>query len=136
MTKSEKSKRTRLWELYRVTPEEIKAIEEYQLNTEFFVLLGVCMGVDHDHASGKIRGLIDFRINKALGLIEGVNKELAPRILRAMAVYLEKPPAEQVIGKRYGLIGEAKRKNLMVYGSEQGPLKPIRLKIRRRKKRK
>jgi hypothetical protein len=134
MTKSESARRKRLWELYRVTPEEIKAIEQFQLNSEFSVLLGDCMGTDHDHATGKIRGRIDFRLNKALGIVEGVSKELAPRILRALALYLEKPPAEQIIGRRFGLIGEAKRKNVMVYGSENGPLKPIRLKIRRRKR--
>jgi hypothetical protein len=45
--------------------------------------------LDHDHISGKPRGLLCGNCNKTLGLI-GDN----PKVLRNLADYLEKPPIE------------------------------------------
>tara|TARA_R100001224_G_scaffold108460_1_gene84816 strand:- start:17632 stop:18138 length:507 start_codon:yes stop_codon:yes gene_type:complete len=55
--------------------------------------------VDHDHRTGEVRGIIDFNANNLLGVIErkyysycsGKPKDL-PRVLRAIANFLERPP--------------------------------------------
>ena len=99
-------------------------------------------GTDHSHASGLIRGRMDFRLNKALGLVEAFADKLTPEelvdlnvtpglnvasaVLIAMACYMQLPPAVAAIGARYGLIGKAKRKKKMIYGSASGPLPPVK----------
>ena len=45
------------------------------------------LSVDHDHATGDIRGLLCQGCNAALGLAKN-----SPDLLRALAAYLEKPP--------------------------------------------
>jgi hypothetical protein len=120
-SKRTSAKNKRLLKLYRITLDEQNLIEAYQQKTKYAILLGGHMGVDHDHYNGLIRGRLDFRINKALGYIEGVSRENAPKILRTLADYLEYPPATTVLGKpRYGLIGKAQVKKKMVYGGPSG----------------
>ena len=112
----------KLWELYRLTPEEWETIFQYQG--------GVCaitgktgkkrLSTDHDHSTGKVRGLLAFRVNRALSAFND-----DPALLRKAADYLEKPPAVQALGRVvYGVLGQAKHKKKMVYGSETGPIKP------------
>ena len=127
------AKRSRLMQLYRITPEEQDRVEEFQRNTEDSVLLERGDGskdaqlfTDHRHSDGLIRGRLAYLINKALGTIENSYKERTPLILRALADYLETPPFTVVFGPRYGLIGRAKRKKKMVYGSINGPIKAPR----------
>lgn len=111
----------RLWTLYRITPEEQRKIEEFQKrDPEFSLLLGNRMGTDHDHATGLIRGRLDWRINKAYGLLEKARPQNLARVLRALARYHDSPPAVRVIGPRFGLIGLAKSKKQMVYGPPEG----------------
>lgn len=110
-------KRRRLMELYRLTPEDHAAILRHQG--------GVCAiskkpmrryGTDHCHATGLIRGILDWRINKGLAFFND-----DPDLLRAAADYLENPPATAALGApRYGLIGRAKTgKRKKVYGPPQ-----------------
>jgi hypothetical protein len=66
-----------------------------------------------------------------LGIIESVGRERSADILRALAHYLDNPPAVLAIGKKFGLIGQAKVKRKMVYGSENGPVE-----VKKRRKRK
>jgi len=108
----------RLWVLYRITPEEQKRIEQYQARHPLFsLLLGKRMGTDHDHKTGLIRGRIEWRLNRALGLIEKAAPRNTAAVLRALAAYLDSPPATAALGApRYGLIGLAKYKKSMVYG--------------------
>ena len=108
----------RLWDMYRLTPEEHTRIREFQANHEIYKLvLGKNEGTDHDHKTGLIRGMMDWRINMALGLLESARRVGLPDLFRALAVYYEKPPAEIALGeKRFGLIGLAKYKKKMVYG--------------------
>lgn len=120
-TPKRRAQRKRLNDLYRITPEEQTVIEEYQrTHPPYDILLGGHMGVDHNHRTGLIRGRIDFRLNKAIGYIEGLGAEQAPALLRALAAYLETPPATLALGApRYGLLGKAQYKRKMVYGGSQ-----------------
>jgi len=108
----------RLWVLYRITLAEQKSIEEFQANhSAFKLLLGKRLGTDHDHSTGLIRGRIEWRINRALGLLEKASGKNISAALRALADYMDNPPATTALGgPRYGLIGLAKYKKKMVYG--------------------
>lgn len=112
------AKARRLWALYRITPEEQIEIESYQRkHSGFKLLLGNHMGTDHCHATGLIRGRLDWRLNRAYGLIERVNPDKTSDVLRALADFHDNPPATTVLGApRYGLVGIAKYKKKMVYG--------------------
>lgn len=109
----------RLLLLYRITPVEQQQIEKFQKEHPCFRhLLGGHMGTDHCHTTGLIRGRLDWRINKAYGLLEKVatGKKLST-ILMALALYTDAPPAVEALGgPRYGLIGLAKVKKVMKYG--------------------
>jgi hypothetical protein len=106
----------RLWKLYRLKPKEAKAVLDYEGGSFFRLLLGKRLGLDHNHKTGQIRGYLDWRLNRALGLIEATTPNVYAVIL-ALAEYVKHPPAEQVLGKkRYGLIGQAKHKKKMIYG--------------------
>lgn len=125
-TKAKKSlaaKRARLWLLYRITPEEQGTVEAYQRRGRFSILLTkgnpnaeARLYNDHEHSSGLYRGRLAYLINKALGTIENTYKKRTPEVLRALADYLENPPAVDSIGPHYGLLGKAKRKKKMLYG--------------------
>ena len=119
------AKRARAWKLYRITLEEQDKVEDYQRwNPDFAVLLTkgdpkekALLFNDHNHTTGLYRGRLAYLINKGLGTIEGVYKERTPQILRALAAYLESPPATEIIGNRYGMLGRAKlNKKKIVYG--------------------
>ena len=110
--------RARLLAWYRITPEERGKIEDFQKNHPVYSsLLGKYLGTDHNHKTGLIRGLLDFRINRAYGVLEKAFPENTAEVLRALAVYHEQPPAVIALrAKKYGLIGQAKYKKKMVYG--------------------
>lgn len=124
----------RLWRWYRLTPEEYDKVENLQKTTSP-LLLGGRNNVDHNHSSGQIRGLLDHRINRALGFIEAVSKEKAPEILRALANYLEDFPVTKALGRQvFGIIGLARPKTKLRYGSENGPLPVVKSKKNKEKK--
>src|SRR6185437_2411504 len=114
----DKARARNLWLFYRITPEEHSLIKKYQQDHSIYrLLLGKKLGTDHCHSSGKIRGVLDWRINRAYGLLEKVAPDNLPDVLRALATYHEHPPAELALGeKKFGLIGLAKRKRKMIYG--------------------
>ena len=118
--KRDAAKDARLRLFFRTSLEEYQVIEAYQEQEEdYSVLLGTTRrGLDHDHKSGLVRGVLDWRINRALGIIENAfGWEKAADVCRALAAYLECPPAILALGVyRYGLIGKAQRKRKMVYG--------------------
>mgnify|MGYP001382640886 CR=1 FL=1 len=77
----------RLWKKYRITPEQYDKMVRRQG--------GVCaickrapktkpLEVDHDHSSGKVRGLLDWHCNRYL-----LMPRHTPRVLRRAADYLE-----------------------------------------------
>lgn len=120
------SRKSRLWALYRITPEEQAQINVFEKQHPTIKLLteGNPLSTDHNHKTGLIRGLLEWRINKAYGLIEKASPENTAEVLRALAFYHENPPAITALGgKRYGLIGKAQYKKKMIYGSENGPIK-------------
>lgn len=108
----------RLYELYRLTCEEWEKILVFQK--------GVCaisgepagskrLATDHCHKTGRIRGLLDWRMNRAIAMFRD-----DPKLLRAAADYLERPSAPRALGKEtYGLLGKAQRKRKMIYGKPQ-----------------
>jgi hypothetical protein len=141
----------RLMLYYRLTPEQQLMIEAYQREHGLAMLMGhstLSTGTDHDHKTGMIRGRMDFRLNKALGLVEAFTSKLTlddwnslgaatldeatSAVLSMMAHYMTIIPAMQAVGPVYGLIGKAKRKRKMIYGSPDGPLKPIVTKRRKK----
>ena len=119
------AKRARAWKLYRITLEEQDKVEDYQRwNPDFDVLLTkgdpkekALLFNDHSHTTGLYRGRLAYLINKALGILEGTYKERTATILRALARYLDSPPALEIIGPHYGMLGRAKiNKKKIIYG--------------------
>ena len=118
----EKQKASRIWTLFRLKPEDQKKILDFQG--------GVCaisgkppkkqpLSTDHDHLNGRIRGMLGTRINRGLAYFDD-----NPEMLRKAADYLENPTAPQALGREvFGLIGKARHKKKMIYGSESGPIK-------------
>jgi hypothetical protein len=119
-------KKTNLWVKYRLTPEGQTKIEDFQKQHPIFrILLGKRLGTDHNHKTGLVRGRLEWRLNRAYGLIEKVCPENTAAVLRALAEFHENPPATTALGvKTFGLIGVAQYKKKMIYGSENGPIKP------------
>lgn len=109
----------RLMDFYRITPGEHDAILAFEKEHPAFqhLVTGAQTNVDHRHSDGLIMGILDWRINKGVGVLEKcTSPALLPTVLRALASYFEAPPAVTVIGERYGLIGKAQYKKKMVYG--------------------
>ena len=143
--KAAAAERQRLMLYYRLTPEMVLAIEAWQREHNLAMLMGhstMSTGTDHDHTSGLIRGRLDFRLNKAIGLVEAFTSKLSDEdyrmlgafnqdqataaVLQLMSSYFTLMPALQAVGPVYGLIGKAKRKKTMIYGSASGPLPPVK----------
>ncbi len=122
MTPKDAAKNNRLMKLYRITLSERNKIREFQASHPMFKLLlgGRAEGTDHCHKTGLIRGILNWRINRAYGILENACRENLPEVLRALALFHEAPPATTVLGgNRYGLLGKAMYKKKMVYG--EGP---------------
>jgi hypothetical protein len=112
------AKAARLWKLFRLRPEEWDKILRFQSQHPVYrLLLGNRLSTDHRHASGLVSGILEWRLNRAYGLIEKAFPKNTADVLRALAEYHDKPPAEQALGKKtWGLLGIAKVKKKMKYG--------------------
>ena len=86
---------------YGITEEMFRSILKYQKHH-----CAICKSkkpggrygvwqIDHDHATGTVRGLLCFNCNKHLGFYD--------RIAEGIAAYLKKPPAIVALGGRYGI---------------------------------
>lgn len=132
--RSSKAKAQRLWKFYRVTPEENAAVDHYMRNNSAYSILlergnpndkkPALVFTDHSHETGLVRGRLAYLINKALGILESSYKERTADVLDSLSKYLREPPALYAIGSHYGLIGRAKQKKHMIYGSPNGPIMP------------
>ena len=105
-----------LWVCYRLTEAEYNAILRHQGG----VCAGCgepprgrCLAVDHEHKTGRIRGLLCWHCNRAIGIA----RDMADALSR-LGAYLKSPTAPAALGKEtYGLIGRAKAsKKVKVYG--------------------
>jgi hypothetical protein len=109
------ARKKHLWKIYRITPEDWEKISKFQ--GDVCAISGKPkktknLALDHDHKTGKIRGLLSMGINRGLSMFND-----DPELLRKAADYLENPPATQALGKEiFGLIGKARYKKKMVYG--------------------
>jgi hypothetical protein len=114
----DKAKNRRLLKLFRISLNELNRIKAFQSGHPIYkLLLGKIEGTDHCHTSGLVRGILEWRLNRAYGMLERAFPNNLGDVLRALAYYHENPPAELALGgKRYGLIGQAKYKKKMVYG--------------------
>lgn len=111
---------------FRLTLRDYELIKTFQENHSVYrILLGKKLGTDHSHASGLVRGLLEWRVNRAYGLLERVYPHSLPEALRALATFHEHPPATLALGEtRYGLIGKALcSKKKKVYGPPEVPRK-------------
>jgi hypothetical protein len=113
----------RLWRLYRLSPEDYNKILLHQKGA-----CAVCgkapgrirLAVDHDHKTGRIRGLLCWPCNHALGVLRD-----SQELVLQLGDYLLHPTAPSALQKEtYGLIGKAQYKKKMIYGSPTGPIKP------------
>ena len=81
-------RRSDLWLTYGLTPEAYQALHDGQGGT-----CAVCsiretkrsLHVDHDHVTGRVRGLLCNSCNRGIGLLKD-----DPRILRSAIAYLER----------------------------------------------
>jgi len=113
-TLTPKEKRDAL--LYNLRPGERDLIRSFQNNRDPITgdLLKPNANLDHDHATGLARGLLNPMTNKRL-----IDNR---KVLIATLKYLENPPAVAALGEEvYGLIGKAKRKKVMKYGPNGQP---------------
>ena len=120
--KKDSAKDARLKKFFRVSLEEYRAIEKHQVDCGLGLLLGTTRrALDHSHKTGLVRGVLDWRINRALGWIEDMFGWQTSEVLNMLANYYDDPPATELLGApRYGIIGRAKNKKKMVYGSSAG----------------
>lgn len=118
---TDRVRKLHLWTFFRMTPEEWETVFSYQ--GRVCAITGTPpkthrLSTDHNHRTGEIRGLLSINANKALAYFND-----DPALLRKAADYLENPPVVKALGKRiFGIIGQAKHKKKMVYGSESGPI--------------
>jgi hypothetical protein len=98
--RSESAWKYRLKRDYGITPEEYLEIQAFQGGTCYICQRAngrtVRLCVDHDHATGFIRGLLCKACNTFLGRQARDN----PFIFANGVSYLEQPPAFAVIGRR------------------------------------
>jgi hypothetical protein len=108
-TTAERSRRSRLKRLFNITPEEYDCVLAYQGGMCF-----ICesppgktrLAVDHDHATGLVRGLLCWRCNSAVAKL----RDDVDRARRAH-YYLRHPPFTEVLGEaRYGRTGRVTTK--------------------------
>jgi len=66
---------------------------------------GHSLSVDHDHRDGKCRGILCLRCNKGLAMFSD-----NPEWLARASDYLRHPPAVEIIGEKFGVIGRVNKR--------------------------
>lgn len=122
-----KSQTYRLKRFFRLTAAEGQKVRDYQeWHPKYSVLLapaGKRESFDHRHKDGLCRGWLATMLNKAYGIIERLYPDNTSEVLRALADYHDSPPAKEMLGARYGIIGLACKKRKMVYGPPKEGIK-------------
>lgn len=108
MTTKEKAKDTRLRREFNITLAEYQRVLEFQKGVCFICRRKLTkkgkpfiLAVDHNHASGLVRGLLCWQCNKAIAILQ----DMAEWAARA-AEYLSHPPFLQVVGERHAAPGK------------------------------
>jgi hypothetical protein len=101
--------RYRQTNVYGITEEELKALLSYQglkcaICKRYLTQMSKkkktrVFSVDHNHKTGRVRGLLCFVCNRTL--LGMFTEERLPEIFRRAADYLENPPALEAIGERF-----------------------------------
>ncbi len=78
--------RKRLWSKYKMTPLELEELTEAQKGQCLLCHQRKRLFIDHDHNTGRVRGLLCPRCNSILGHLEQ-----HPGLLKSMAAYLSQP---------------------------------------------
>lgn len=102
----------RLRNVFQITPEEYDQLELSQGG-----MCAICkrmpaegknrLSIDHNHATGMLRGLLCWLCNRVLGMLKD-----DPECARRVAQYLEHPPAVEIIGERYMRKGRITKKRV------------------------
>jgi Recombination endonuclease VII len=96
----ETAKDARLRREYHITLDEYRRVLKFQNGCCAICKrpasgMKLALAVDHCHTTGLVRGLLCMRCNKALGWFQDNIMQL-----KAAAIYLEKPPVTQVLGRQ------------------------------------
>lgn len=92
---SERGKSDHLRWTYGLTQEDVIAMTTRQDGVGAICLTAPPIHVDHDHATGKVRGLLCFRCNAALGQLDD-----DPATLRRAARYLDRSRSSAAVSPR------------------------------------
>lgn len=128
MDQKEKAKDARLRREYGITLEEYYKVLAYQNNS-----CAICkrpmstmksrLALDHDHVTGRCRGLLCWTCNRALASF----KDRA-RLFRNAAEYLEKPPLVTALGREIitapGRVGTKRRAKQLKKASDSKATTP------------
>jgi len=115
--KSQKARDARLRREYNITLEERTKVSKYQHDCCAVCKrpekdMKISLSVDHDHHSGKLRGLLCLRCNKALEILRNDIESF-----EAAIKYLTNPPFTVILGKDRitapGRVGTKKRRKLL-----------------------
>jgi hypothetical protein len=101
---SDKARAKRLWDGFRLTPEEWQIIDTHQGSVCAFCQKrqrsGIRLATDHDHKTGLVRGLLCSQCNRLLGRLE---RQYGVGIIDALvriSAYIMHPPAVSALGKQ------------------------------------
>lgn len=115
MTSKEKAWARRLWDGYKLTVEQWHTIDSHQGGVCYACqqaepVKGRRLSVDHNHATGEVRGLLCSRCNPILGKLEraytryGLGKVLDLSLVKfalRIGLYLKEPPAAKALGMNH-----------------------------------
>ena len=120
MAGNDKARARRLMKFFRISLDEALAVRDYQERHGGLCLLladeGKRESFDHRHADGLLRGWLACMLNRAYGIIERLYPDNTGDVLRALADYHDNPPAQRLLGPRFGIMGRAIYKKKMLYG--------------------
>jgi hypothetical protein len=104
--KRAKAKDARLKLIFNTCSEEQEKVLALQNGVCYITGIESPLYLDHDHATGQLRGLLSFKVNKGLAMFDD-----NPEYLRRAADYLENPPYTIAAGENvYGVMGKVTKK--------------------------